>query len=208
MLMLTFLLALLSLLIGVSAAHAGHVETVESTPAVLEHLKEVQNQTVEMALVVEKWNGDIIDSIFILAASNTLIKAIEDGTDTAKNLPKDMTTRQCIRVKRATKELLEDIKSSLGTITRSKPLFDHAGLTSTMISKIEDTKEAAENLIAAIVDKLSVGKGIGRRLGKKISAAFDSAIEDFSKEPGRGPGWNDTRSFHATPRPRGVSLLQ
>lgn len=182
MLIFNLFLTLLSLLIGVSTAHADLVEAVESTPAVVEHLKEVQKQTVEMALIVEKWNGDIIDAIAILTASDSLLEAIDDGTDTTKNLPKDMTTRQAIKIRRATKELLKHIKSSLGTITRSKPLFDHAGLTSMMISKIEETKEGAEKLIAAIVDKLSVGKGIGRRLGRKISAAFDDAIKEFSKE--------------------------
>ncbi|KAG6357182.1 hypothetical protein INS49_015060 [Diaporthe citri] len=182
MLISNFCLTLLSLLIGVSAAHADLVETVESTPAVIDHLKEVQSQTVEMALVVEKWNGDILDAIAILTASDSLLKAIDDGTDTARDLPKKMTTRQAIKVKRATKELLKHIKSSLGTIARSKPLFDHAGLTSTMMSKLEETKEGAEKLIAAIVDKLRVGKGIGRKLGRKISAAFDYAIEEFSKE--------------------------
>lgn len=190
---LNFLLTLLSLLISVSAAHADLMETVEFTPAVIDHIKEVQNQTIEMASVVEEWSGDIIEALKVMIASTALIKAIEDGTETATNLPEDMNTSQCIKVKKATKELLEHIESSLATIIRSKLKFDHAGLTSTMISKIEETKEEAEKLIAAIVDKLSVGKGIGRRLGKKISAAFDSAIADFSKEPGELKAGNNTR---------------
>lgn len=182
MLLLNLFLTLLSLLVGASSVGAGLVGTVESTPAIVGHIKEVQNQTVEMASIVKNWDGDIVTALPILSASGSLLQAIEDGTGTAANLSKDMSVGEAIKVKRATKELLKHIESSLDTITGSKLLFDHAGLTSMMISKIEDTKKAAEGLIAAIVDKLPVGKGIGRKLGRKISAAFDSAIADFSGE--------------------------
>lgn len=182
MLILNFFLTLLSLLMGVGSAHADLVETVESTPAIIERLKDIQNQTVEMASVVKNWNGDILVSVPILTSSDSLLKAIEDGTNTATGLPKKMTTREAIRVKRATKELLEHINSSLNTIVLAKRLFDDAGLTSTMLGRLEQTKEGAEKLNAAIVEKLPAGKGIARRLGRKISAAFDSAIAEFSKE--------------------------
>lgn len=182
MMLLNLFLTLLSLLVGASSVGARLSETVESTPAIVGHIKQVQNQTVEMASIVKNWDGDIVSALPILSASGSLLQAIEDGTGTATNLSKDMSVRQAIKVKKATKELLKHIESSLGTITGSKLLFDHAGLTSMMISKLEDTKKAAEGLIAAIVDKLPVGKGIGRKLGRKISAAFDSAIADFSGE--------------------------
>lgn len=182
---LNIFLTLFSLLVGISSAHAEPLELLDATPGIVNHIKEIQDLTVEMATVVQNWNGDVLDALAITAASNSLIEAIEDGTKTATNSEK-MKVKHAIKVKRATKKLVEVIKSSLNTITRSKLLFDHAGLTSIMISRLEETKEAADTLIAAIVDKLpKVGKRIGRKLGRKIAAAFDSAIEEFSKEPGQ-----------------------
>lgn len=179
------LLSLFSLLGGGSRVHAERIEPVESTPAIVNHIKEIQNLTVEMASVVKDWKGDVLDALAITAASNSLIESIESGTKTAIDSDK-MSVRKAIKVKRATKELVVVIKSSLGTITDSKLLFDHAGLTSIMISRLEKTKKAADDLITAIVDKLPrVGKRIGRKLGRQIGAAFDSAIADFSNEPGQ-----------------------
>lgn len=179
------LLFLLSLLGDGNSVHAEGVESVESTPAIVNHIQKIQNLTVEMASVVKDWNGDLLDALAITVASKSLIDSIESGTETAIGSEK-MSVRKAIKVKRATKQLVVVIKSSLGTITDSKLLFDHAGLTSIMISRLEKTKEAADDLIAAIVDKLPrVGRRIGRKLGRKIGAAFDSAIAKFSNEPGQ-----------------------
>lgn len=137
---------------------------------------------MELAVVIKKWNGDIMGALDISTASDSLLKAIEDGTEAAK-ISKKMGSHKALKVNKATKKLLKAIKSSLATITRSKALFEDSGLTSIMISSIEEDRAAAENLIAAVVDKLpSAGKRIGRKLGRKISDAFDSAIADFSKE--------------------------
>lgn len=178
-------LVLFSLLGGRNSVHAEPIEPVESTPAIVNHIKEIQNLTVEMASVVKNWNGDVLDALAITVASNSLIDSIESGTETATNSDK-MSVRRAIKVKRATKKLLVTIQSSLDTITDSKQLFDHAGLTSIMISRLEKTKEKANDLITAIVDKLPrVGKRTGRKLGRQIGAAFDSAIAKFSNEPGQ-----------------------
>ncbi|KAH8771823.1 hydrophobic surface binding protein A-domain-containing protein [Diaporthe sp. PMI_573] len=181
---LNLFLTLFSLLVGIGRVHADSIEPADSTPAIVNHIKEIQNLTAEMALVVQNWNGDILDALAIRSASSSLIEAIETGTETATQ-SKKMSVRKAIKVKRATKKLVEVTRSSLNTITDSKLLFDHAGLTSTMISRLEKTREAADTLIAAIVDKLPrVGKRIGRKLGRQIATAFDSAIAEFSDEPG------------------------
>lgn len=179
MLLLHFFLVVLPLLLGI---HADVLESPGATPEIVSSIEEIQKLTVEMASVVQKWNGDIADALPITAVSDNVIKAIEDGTKTAKNSNK-MKVGAALKVKKATKKLLKEIESSLGTITSSKAKFDHVGLTSTMASRLRETKEAADALIGAIVDKLpKAGKRIGRNLGRKIAAAFDSAIEEFSKE--------------------------
>lgn len=185
MLRLNFFLALLSLLIGISSAHTDLVGAAESKPPppVVVHIEKIQELVVEMESAVKKWDGDVLTGLGIMSASDSLLEAIANGTETAKGLEKKMNAAKAIKVKRATKKLLKQIESSLGSMLQSKILFDHAGLTSLMISKLEETKESAEGFIAAIVEKLKVGKGQGRRLGEKISKAFDSAIADWSKEP-------------------------
>lgn len=182
MLILKFFLTLLSLLIGIGSADANLADEVDSTPAIIEHIGNIQSKTVEFAAVVEKWDGDVMDALSIEDASDSVIQAIQDGTKTATDLPENMTTRQAVKVKTATKKLLKDIESSLGTITGKKLLFDDAGLTSMMVGRIEDTKAESEGLVAAIINKLPLGKGIARRLGKKISAAFDAALAQLSQE--------------------------
>lgn len=182
MLVLNFFLTLLSLLIGISSVHADHVETVESTPEIVAHIEDIQAETQAMALIVEAWNGDVEEATIIPVASDSIIKAVKDGTETARKLPKKMSVGKAVKVKRATKKLIKDIEASLGTITGKKLLFDDAKLTSTMIGKIEETKKESEAFIGAIVEKLPrAGKGIGRRLGRKISAAFDAAIKRMTK---------------------------
>lgn len=186
MLVLKFFLVTLPLLLGI---HASVLETAgyTYTPAIVEGIKEIQGSTEEMASVVKNWDGDVLAALPITAASNAVMEAIKSGTETA-NKSKKMGVGKAIKVKRATKELLKVLESSLGTITSTKALFDHAGLTSIMRSRLEETKEAADALIGAIVEKLpKVGRKTGRKLGRKIAAAFDSAIADFSAEPGQDP---------------------
>lgn len=175
--------AFFGLLICIGSVGFTLAETAQSTPALVEHIKQIQDQTVEMASIVGDWNGDVLEAIKIQGAADSIVTAIQDGTKTATNLPKKMRNSEAMKVKRATKELLKHIKSSLGTITGRKLEFEEAGLTSAMIDNIEDTKKATEDFIAAIVDKLKTGKGIARRLGKKINAAFDAALADLSKGP-------------------------
>lgn len=178
-----FFYAFFSLLICIGSVGFTHAETAVSTPALVDHIKQIQDQTVEMASIVGDWNGDVLEAIKIQGAADSIVTAIQDGTKTATNLPEKMRTSEAMKVKRATKELLEHIKSSLGTITGRKLEFEDAGLTSAMIDNIEDTKKAAQDFIAAIVTKLKAGKGIARRLGNKISAAFDAALADLSTGP-------------------------
>lgn len=182
MLILKFFLTLLSLLIGISSADANLMEEDDSTPAIVEHIGNIQSKTVEFAAVVGKWDGDVMDALSIEDASDSVIQAIQDGTKEATDLPKKMTTRQAVKIRTATKKLLKDIESSMGTITGKKLQFEDAGLTSMMVGRIEDTKAEAEGLIAAIINKLPLGKGIARRLGAKISAAFDGALAQFPQE--------------------------
>lgn len=177
MLLLHFFLVVLPLLFGI------HADVLEpAVPEIVNSIEDIQKLTIEMASVVQKWNGDIVGALPITEASDSLIKAIEDGAETAKKSQK-MKIRAALKVKKATKKLLKDTESSLGTITSSKARFDNAGLTSIMVSRLQETKTAADTLIGAIVDKLpKAGKRVGRKLGKKIAAAFDSAIAEFSKE--------------------------
>lgn len=182
MLIFNLFLTFYTLLVGISGVHANSLENAESTPIIVGHIKNIQNQTLELAAAVEKWNGDIMDALGISIASDSLLQSIKDGTEAAKE-SKRMGGGKGLKIKRATKKLLKAIESTLATILRSKGRFEDAGLTSLMISRIEEDKEAAEDLIAAIVDKLRVGKGVGRRLGRKISKAFDSALAEFSKKP-------------------------
>ncbi|KAG8159410.1 hypothetical protein KVR01_011071 [Diaporthe batatas] len=177
MLLLHFFLVVLPLLLGI---HADVVDD-QPTPEVVNSIQNVEKLTVEMASVVQKWNGDVLAALPINDTSDSLIKAIKDGAETAKK-SKKMGVGEALKVKKATKQLLKEIKSSLGTITSSKPKFDNAGLTSIMKARLQETKTASDSLIEAIVDKLpKVGKRIGRNLGKKIAAEFDSAIAEFSK---------------------------
>ncbi|POS77885.1 hypothetical protein DHEL01_v203724 [Diaporthe helianthi] len=181
---LHFFLVVLPLLLGI---HADVLESAGSTPAIVSHLEEIQELTIEMASMVQNWDGDVVTSVPITIASDSIIKAIESGTETATN-SKKMSVSKAIKVKRATKNLLKAIESSLGTVASKKALFDHAGLTSTMISRLKDSKGAAATLNGAIVEKLpKVGKKVGEKLGRKIVAAFDSAIAHFSDEVEKDP---------------------
>lgn len=166
--------------VGFALAETAHLQV---TPAILDHIKQIQDHTVEMGSVVGDWNGDILEAIKIQAAADSIITAIEDGTKAANKLPEKMSNGEAMDVKRATKELLKHTKTSLGTITGRKLEFEEAGLTSAMVDNIEDTKKATQDFIAAIITKVKIGKGIARRLGKKISAAFDAALEDLSTSP-------------------------
>lgn len=185
MILFNFFYAFFSLLICIGSVGFTLAETahLQSTPSLLKHIEQIQDQTVEMASIVGDWNGDVLEAAKIQGAADSIITAIEDGTETATKLPEKMKNREAIKVKRATKELLGHIKTSLGTITGRKLEFEDAGLTSAMIDNIEDTKRATQDFIAAIMDKLKSGKGIARRLGEKISAAFDAAIADLSTGP-------------------------
>lgn len=181
-----FLHAFFSLLICIGSVGFTVAETahLQSTPSLLKHIEQIQDQTVEMASVVENWNGDVLDAVAIQSAADSIISAIQDGIKTATNLPERMRNSEAIKVKRATKELLGHIETSLGTITGRKLEFEEAGLTSAMIDNIEDTKKETQDFIAAIIEKLSkAGKPIARRLGNKISAAFDAALAELSTDP-------------------------
>lgn len=186
MLLFQFFQAFFSLLICIGSVGFALAETahLQVTPAILDHIQQIQDHTVEMGSIVGDWNGDILEAIKIQGAADSIITAIEDGTETATKLPEKMPNREAIRVKRATKELLEHIKTSLGTITGRKLEFEEAGLTSAMVDNIEDTKKATQDFIAAIITKLKKSaKPIARRLGNKISKAFDAALEDLSTSP-------------------------
>ncbi|KAK2595830.1 hypothetical protein N8I77_013623 [Diaporthe amygdali] len=182
MLILKICLTLFSLLLGVASVHAEVAEAVRSTHPIVDHIRDVQQQTLDLAAAVQNFSGDTFDSFPISRAGRNLLKAIEEGTETAKS-SKKVSVTIAIKIKTATKKLLKDIESSLAILIHAKPKLDHAGITIIMVSKLKDDQEEANRFIAAIVDKLPpVGKRTGRKLGKKIAAAFEFAISVFSEE--------------------------
>ncbi|KAI3394916.1 hypothetical protein diail_2088 [Diaporthe ilicicola] len=182
MLFLDFFLGLLSLFLGMSSVHASPIAALAPTPTVVDSIKDIQKETAELAATVQHWSGHVIEALNISQASASLLRSIDEATETAKESDK-MSIGQALKVKKATKNLLKEIKSSVDVAIDHKILFDHAGLNRVMVKEFKTMQGKSAKLIKTIVDKLpGIGKGIGRRLGRKINKAFDTAIEAFSED--------------------------
>ncbi|KAL1860277.1 hypothetical protein Daus18300_009331 [Diaporthe australafricana] len=183
MLVFKFFLGLLSLLVGVSSAHAGLLDTRKPPPPIVNNINKVRKEVADFGSAVEHWSGNIIETSNITAASKSIIESINEGIETAEK-GKKLSIRQAIKTGRAAKELVQQIQSTVDILVREKPLFSHAGLNDIMISKIGKQKELASKLIDTIVGKLpKIGRKKGRKLGVRINAAFDVALTAYRKLP-------------------------
>ncbi|KAM5344342.1 hypothetical protein ACJ41O_012879 [Fusarium nematophilum] len=143
-------------------------------------INEIANATLALNKTIADWPRTLIGTLPIIAKSTALLAEIHKGTKVARaSLP--LSFDETIQVAQATVKLSGDVNSTLETVIRAKPDFDHLLLSPVILLNLELERDATEDFSTAVIDKVPVElKANAEALVKPIDDAFAKTIRTYS----------------------------
>lgn len=146
-------------------------------------LHDIAHETEVLNSTLWAWDGSLFDALAINAQNDVLLKTIKALTENITETSPKLGVPSALRVKRATKEMMGTIDGTVGTIVDFEYRFRSVMLAGQVKKNLMDIREASANLNAVIRAKIpKIGRGIARRLGKKIDKIFERAIDEYESK--------------------------
>lgn len=164
---------LLASLLGVSSVLADGA-------AIVDAITGIQNATADLTSTVASWDGGILGALPIVTESTSLLTAINDATDTAKQSA-NLTDLEAVTVGLTILTLVTDVNSSLTTIIDAKPKFDKVLLSGVVLLNLALEKSASTDFSDAVIEKLPEAfVSVGETLSGEITDSFEEAIDVYN----------------------------
>jgi hypothetical protein len=174
---LTAVLAPLAFL-GLVTAQGGNI----TTTAIVSALATVNNSTVNLGDAVTKWDGELLGTLPILAASTALLIDVRKGTMMAEGCD-DLDTAAALDVAGQTNTLVASVNTTMTALVDSKPKFDRLLLTPLIYGNLQLQQKATSKMSDAIIDKVPDElQDLAKNLVAPIDASFEMAIDVYSPD--------------------------
>ncbi|KAJ4391782.1 hypothetical protein N0V93_005402 [Gnomoniopsis smithogilvyi] len=148
--------------------------------AIVDAISGIQNATTELTTTVASWDGGILGALPIVSESTSLLTAINDATDTAKQSA-NLTDLEAVTVGLSIVSLVTGVNSSLTTIIDAKPKFDKVLLSGVVLINLALEKSASADFSNAVLEKLPTSfVSVGETLSGEITDSFDQAIDVYN----------------------------
>lgn len=198
---------LLSLAILASPIIAAPLVTPESLgeqslidTSIKDVLTSVVDNTIALSVSVKAFDGNIQSSAPILAATQSLLDAITNGTkivEAARNLD----YIGLIGITGPTLDLNKAVDKVSEAIVGKKPLFEKAGLVPVVLEQLRDQQKAAQTLVNTLLLKVPLGTvTLGQTLSAPSLEGLAYAIEVYSGKAS-SDGWPTPTWGNATAAP-------
>lgn len=173
---------LVTLFMGIGLVLAKHHKPHKSD-IIVNALHEIARETVALNTTLWAWDGSLFDALPINSQNDVLLKTISDLTETINATSPKLGVPSALRVKRATKQMMGAIEDTVGTLVDFEYRFRSVMLAGQVKKNLKDIREASADLNAGIRVKIpKIGRGIARRLGRKIDKIFEKAIEEYNSK--------------------------
>lgn len=177
MLFFTYLLSLLAIF-GLAAARK-KPEQLKSW-VIIHQLDILQQETQQLNTELILWDKSMLGAFNVSQQTEKLVLATKNAATTISTESKKLHIPGALHIKRNTKHLMKDIKTTVGHIGSLKEDFDKAGLAQTVLDSLIEQQKASQEMNDAIIPKLPmIGRGVGRSLGRKISKIFQFTIDEY-----------------------------
>ncbi|PQE21316.1 antigenic cell wall protein [Rutstroemia sp. NJR-2017a WRK4] len=144
--------------------------------AILNAIDEVANTTTALNTTVSNWDGSILSSFPIITLSTKLLIDINSGTHTAQ-ASANLSLTETITIAGATSSLVTTVQSTLQTIIKAKPKFDHLLFSPLILLNLVEEKSATDKFSAAIIQKVPVDyQALAEQIVAPVHTAFGQAI--------------------------------
>ncbi|KAK3307439.1 hydrophobic surface binding protein A-domain-containing protein [Chaetomium strumarium] len=161
--------------IGLATAHVGN----NTSASIVSALAIVNNATVDLGDAVTKWDGELLGTLPILAASTALLIDVKKGTIIAKESD-PLDTAGALSVAGATNTLVASVNTTLTALIESKDKFDRLLLSPLIFGNLELQQKATSKMSDAIIDKLPDElEEVAENLVAPIDAGFEEAIDAY-----------------------------
>ncbi|KAJ4423914.1 hypothetical protein N0V82_001342 [Gnomoniopsis sp. IMI 355080] len=162
------------------ASFLGVSNVLADGAAIVDAISGIQNATAELSATVASWNGGILGALPIVSESTSLLTAINDATDTAKQSA-NLSDIEAVTVGLTILSLVTDVNTSLTTIIDAKPKFDQVLLSGVVLLNLELEKGASTQFSDAVIEKLpATFVSTGETLSGEITDSFDQAIDVYN----------------------------
>lgn len=179
MLFFHFLFSLLAL-VGLVAA-TKKPEELKSW-VIIHQLDILQQETRKLNTELDAWDKSLIDALNVSTQTGKLLEVTKNATITISTESRKLGISGALHVKRNTKHLMKDMRTTVGHIGNLRGEFKKVGLAQTVMNSLIEQQAASKEMNDAVLPKLpKIARPIGRRLGRKISKIFQGTIDEYKK---------------------------
>lgn len=178
MLFFSYLFVYLACLLGLAAAKPeDHKSWV-----ILRNLYVLKDNTQKLTDELSKWDKTMLGAEPLIVQTEIILDATRVATVDIREHSKKLGIQGALHVGKETKKLIKLIKASMKLMADLRFDMDHIEIATSVMNSLAEQRNASAEMNKAVVPKIPrIGRGIARKLGRRVSKQFTQDIHLYAE---------------------------